>query len=175
MTRSPVLTACIVFSLCAHFLLVHTKWTSTPTQGGEQILVPADFDVASLPAGDSLSLGQAAQPDSDSETGEKAQANRRRQVLRQYVTNVRKAIEQRKFQPDRHGLEDLIGKASYAFTIGPDSAFSDIRLTRTSGTPRLDRTALLAIRAASGVVERPKIIGSAPLHISVTVKYQYSL
>jgi TonB family protein len=72
-------------------------------------------------------------------------------------------------------LEDLIGNASCAFTIMADGSFADLRLVRGSGVTRLDQTALLAVHAASGVVKRPKITGSAPLHISVTVKYQHSL
>ncbi len=175
MTSSPVLNACVAVSLCAHVLLFQLRWTSEACSGGEQILIPADFDVAAMPSGDALSLGQAADPTEDGDKGEKGQASRQRQALRQFTASVCKAIEQRKFQPSRQGLEDLIGNASYAFTIMADGSFADLRLVRGSGVARLDQTALLAIHAASGVVKRPKITGSAPLHISVTVKYQQSL
>lgn len=175
MTSSRVLNACVAASLCAHFLLFHLHWTSEACSGGEQILVPADFDVASLPGGEALSLGQAADPSESPDKGEKSQASRQRQALRQFTAAVCRAIEQRKFQPSPQGLEDLIGNASCTFTIMADGSFADLRLVRGSGVARLDQTAMLAVHAASGVVKRPKLTGSAPLHITVTVKYQHSL
>ncbi len=62
-----------------------------------------------------------------------------------------------------------------AFTIAPDGTFSDARIVTGSGRPELDASALRAVRAASGVVPRPEILGSAPIHVSLQVKYQYGL
>ncbi|NCC05027.1 MAG: hypothetical protein EOM37_13530 [Proteobacteria bacterium] len=175
MTRKPVLAACIAFSLFAHFLLIHMSGPSASVGDANQILVPADFDVAALSNVDPLGLGHTVEQAAGHDNEEKNNPDKRRQALRQYVSCVREAIEQRKFQPSRQGLENLIGNARYSVTIAPDGSFNDIRLVRTSGEALLDRTAQLGILAASGVVKRPKIIGNAPLHLSVTVKYQHSL
>lgn len=175
MTRGALLNACVAFSLCAHFFLVHLSWSAAPAQGGEQTLVPADFEVAALPGGDALSLGQAQEQAAERDSDARGQADRRRQALRQYLAAVRKAIEQRKFPPGLQGQEGLIGNAAYAFTITAAGAFVDITPVRGSGDARLDSAALSAIRAASGAVERPKATGRAPLRLAVTVKYQHSL
>jgi protein TonB len=175
MTGKSVPTACLAFSLFAHFLLVHVNWTSTTVHGAEQVLMPADFDVAPLPSVDTLNLNQAVEQETGRDCAENSDADKGRRTLRQYITWVREAIEQRKFQPDRQGLEGLIGNARYAFTITAEGAFTDIKLTRTSGDALLDRTALLGILAASGVVKRPKITGRSPLSVTVAVKYQHSL
>lgn len=175
MTRKPLLTACIAFSLFAHFLLIQMSGPSASVRDANQILVPADFDVTAVSSGEPLGLGHTVEQAAGHDNGEKNNPDKRRQALRQYVACVREAIEQRKFQPRRQGLENLIGNARYVVTIAPDGSFNDIRLVRTSGGALLDRTAQLGILAASGVVTRPKIIGNAPLHLSVTVKYQHSL
>ena len=60
-------------------------------------------------------------------------------------------------------------------TIAADGTFHDARIVVSSGRPELDASALRAVAAASGVVRRPDILGTDPIHVSLSVKYQYGL
>ena len=73
------------------------------------------------------------------------------------------------------GERTLIGFAVCSFTIDSEGMFRDVTLVRSSGSQRLDASALNAVRAASGVIKRPPIIGPDPIRVSLQVKYQYAL
>jgi TonB family protein len=102
-------------------------------------------------------------------------ADKRRSLLAQYLHKVRQRIERHKFPPRADNGSDLIGKAKYALTITGEGCFTNVHLVHSSGVARLDKTALLAIRTASGQVKRPPATGSRPLFLQVTVKYQHGL
>lgn len=71
MTRKPVLTACIAFSLFAHFLLIHMSGPSASVRDANQILVPADFDVTALSSVEPLGLGHTVEQGAGHDNGEK--------------------------------------------------------------------------------------------------------
>ena len=96
----------------------------------------------------------------------------KRKAFLQFLTEVETAIHTRRFE---RGTANLIGLAQCTFIIQPDGHFAAIDLQKSSGNPQLDAAALYAVRAASGVVKRPKIIGPDPIPMTVQVKYQYGL
>ncbi len=123
---------------------------------------------------DALAL-TAEMPATEADKPHQSAADKRRSLLAQYVHKVRQRIERHKFPPTAGNGSDLIGKAKYAFTITGEGCFTNVHLVHSSGVARLDKTALLAIRTASGEVKRPPATGSRPLFLQVTVKYQHGL
>ncbi len=131
--------------------------------GSDQIVIPADFDIAVSTPGNVLALGQEVEEDNEGENAEEAARRRKRLAIKSYLKQVNEAIERRKFLPGNGDLSDLIGNVLYTFHIRPDDTFSDIRLVRSSGNARLDQAAGCAIASASGVTKRPKF-SRASLH-----------
>ena len=100
-------------------------------------------------------------------------ADQRQRALRAYLEDVSDAIHARRLA--QAGDRQLIGNAVFSLAIAPDGRFSQIRLVHSSGEMALDADARHALDAASGVVGRPKILGSEFLSLTVTVKYQLGL
>lgn len=175
MTDRTLLGLCVVLSLFVHMWLVDQNWDPDPVPGGDMIIVPLDFDVAVVSSGSALVMEQTVEETADAEGSEEAARRLLREATDQYIKSVLKAIERRKFQTDAGDQSDLIGNALYTIRILPDDTFTDVRLVRSSGNERLDIAAKRAILAASGVVERPKLIGKRTFRLRVPVKYQYSL
>lgn len=69
----------------------------------------------------------------------------------------------------------FVGNALVSLQIDSDSKFSSVTLRRSSGDKTLDADAMQAVQSASGLVARPPILGSVPLHITIAVKYQFGL
>ena len=175
MTSRQLLGLCIVISAIAHFWLIQLEWSTEPTTGGEQIVIPMDFDVTVSTPGEALALEQGIEESSEKENCEEAARRLKRLAVKRYLEKIHAAVEHRKFLPGNGNLSGLIGNVRYSFHIQPDDTFSDIRLVRSSGDPRLDRAAGRAIAAASGVTKRPKIIQGQSFTIGMTVKYQYNM
>ena len=116
--------------------------------------------------------GTGLQSSSPEDREEAEELNRKRRAYLRYLDEVDDAIHARRLDS---GDTSLIGVALCAFTIAPDGTFSEIRIVHSSGREALDASALRAVRAASGVVRRPEILGPAPIHVSLQVKYQYGL
>jgi protein TonB len=175
MTRRQVLGLCIAISLLLHMWALRQDWGAERVEGGEEIVIPADFTIAAqAPDSGALALEQAFVPDDDAQSAERAVRRLRRQALAQYLRKVHEAVERRKFLHGEH-LAHLIGNVLYSFRILPDDTFVDIRLKRSSGDPVLDRAARSAILAASGRVKRPEIIQGQTLSLSIAVKYQLNM
>lgn len=169
MSDSERLWAALVLALFLHFALalIHPKKEDLPPRF-HVLIEQEESSLARRNSAPGLGLEQAS---AQNET-ENEQRNKKRQAYLQYLEDVDSAIHARRLA---QGERDLIGIALCAFTIAPDGNFSEPRLVASSGRPELDRSALRAIKAASGVVKRPAIIGDEPINLSLAVKYQYGL
>nr|WP_321512789.1 TonB family protein [uncultured Pseudodesulfovibrio sp.] len=175
MTSRQMLGVCIVLSLMVHMLLLQQDWGQEPVVSGEHIVVPLDFDVAVKTQGNALALEQGFVESNPDDSCEDTDKRLRRLALKHYIAQVHEAIDRRKFLPGNGDLSGLIGNALFTFHILPNDSFTDIRLIRSSGDPRLDRAALQAIKAASSMIQRPKILQGQTFTMKTAVKYQYSM
>ncbi len=132
-----------------------------------------DADVVGPDVGISLAVPIVLEQAQTAVSSDEAVADRRREALNHYLDKVSEAIHTRR----RSGGEgkQLIGNTIFRFTIDGKGRFSGIILLRSSGDTKLDADAEAAVRAASGVVPRPKILGFEALIISLAVKYQFGL
>ena len=175
MTRNQIFWLCIAISCGLHFWALDRDWSSDPpAMAGEEIILPADFTIAAAaPMANTLALEQMEGTD-DSRSAESTARRRRRMAREQYFQRVRETVERYKFQYNAD-LSGLLGNALCSFRILPNDTFADIRLRRSSGDPLMDAAALNAIRAASGKVRRPKIVGRQTFLLSIAVKYQLNM
>lgn len=170
MTDGERLRTGIALSLFAHFLFFAGHWHMQEK--------PAHFEATvSLDMESPAAMGKSRQGFGVSSPSEAAQeearlADMKRRAYLRYLQDVDDAIHARRFI---QGGEDLIGVAVCSFMIDQSSRFSEPVLTAGSGDSRLDAAALAAVRAASGVVRRPKIIGDEMIPVTLQVKYQYGL
>ena len=116
--------------------------------------------------------GTGLQSSAESDREEAEKLDRKRRIYLRYLDDVDNAVHARRLDA---GNTSLIGVALCAFTIAADGTFHDARIVVSSGRPELDASALHAVAAASGVVRRPDILGTDPIHVSLSVKYQYGL
>jgi TonB family protein len=169
MTDSERLWTGIVLSLFLHFGLTLMRG---PEQADRQpFRAMLEMDSQSVLVHESVQTGTGLQQAAPQNREEAEKLDRKRRAYLRYLDEVDDAIHARRFS----GARDLIGFAVCSFTIAQDGSFSDVALVRSSGDKRLDASALNAVRAASGVVNRPPIIGPDPIHVSLQVKYQYAL
>lgn len=136
-----------------------------PDAADPPLLVSLTGAEAGLSLAAPLSLEQAepARPDADSP------ADRRRAALAAYLDALAEAIHARRGEGGR------VGNAAVALTVDAAGRFSGIALSGGSGDAALDADALAAVRAASGAVARPRILGGEPLRLVLVVKYQFGL
>ena len=170
MTDSERLWTGIALSLFLHFSLTLFHGAEQEEQVAFNAVL--EMDDSSTLSRSSTREGTGLQSSSPQDREEAEKLDRKRRAYLRYLDEVDDAIHARRLDG---GGTHLIGVALCAFTISPDGTFRDIQLVKTSGTPELDTSALRAVRAASGVVRRPDIIGSEPISVSLQVKYQYSL
>ena len=116
--------------------------------------------------------GTGLQSSAESDREEAEKLDRKRRIYLRYLDDVDNAVHARRLDA---GNTSLIGVALCAFTIAADGTFHEARIVVSSGRPELDASALRAVAAASGVVRRPDILGTDPIHVSLSVKYQYGL
>lgn len=175
MTPRQFLICCIVTSLFIHLWLVQLDWSPEPAVGGELISVPLKFDIHPATSSSSTVLEQGTTENPDESNTEEHARRLERLAKTHYLKQVREAVEQRKFLSGGDELSGLIGNAQYIFHIRPNDTFSGIKLVRTSGNTCMDKAAGKAIAAASGVVNRPRILRGQSYTIMITVKYQRNM
>jgi TonB family protein len=105
----------------------------------------------------------------------KAGADNRKQVLNQYLQQVRKEIHRNKFSSVTQGRGTMIGNVKYRFDIEKTGTFTGISLVQSSGDPAMDTAAGHAIAVSSHRVKRPPSTGITPIALGITIKYQYGL
>lgn len=170
MTDSERLWTGITLSLFLHFTLLICNTQKQEQAPLFRTILAIDETSALLENSARQGVGIEHATAQNREEAEKA--SRKRRAYLRYIDDVDNAIHARRLD---FGEISLIGVALCAFTIDHNGAFSDVRIVTSSGKPNLDASALRAIRAASGVVPRPKILGTDPIHVSLQVKYQYDL
>ena len=170
MTDGERLWTGIALSLFLHFSL--TLIHASPQEEAPAFRAVLEMESEStLARGGSLpGTGLQASAESDREEAEKL--DRKRRIYLRYLDDVDNAVHARRLDA---GNTSLIGVALCAFTIAADGTFHEARIVVSSGRPELDASALRAVAAASGVVRRPDILGTDPIHVSLSVKYQYGL
>ena len=170
MTDSERLWTGIAVSVFLHFALTLWHPADQPEEASFRAVLEMDTESAALPGGPQPGTGVESAPQGNREEAE--QLDRKRRAYLRYLEDVDDAIHARRLAAGDTGL---IGVALCAFTIRPDGTFADVRLAVSSGRPELDASALRAVASASGVIPRPDILGSEPIHVSLHVKYQYGL
>lgn len=170
MTDAERMGTAITLALFFHFLIVLYKPAEPEIPVLMRLEVATDENSAASRerAGDGTGISTAPAAD----TPENEQRNKKRQAWLAYLDQVDSAIHARRLAT---GRDDLIGATLCAFSILPDGRFANVKILRGSGNPELDKDALAAIAAASGIVKRPAIIGTERLEISLWIKYQYGL
>lgn len=172
MTESERLGAGIALSLLIHFVLLSAGWRQErPPDPSPSVAVRLEMESVAAPR-PSLKKGIGLSSPSPQAQEEARIADLRRKAFLRFLQDVDDAVHARRLNV---GDSDLIGVAVVGFTILADGTFRDVRLASASGRPRLDASALRAVRAASGKVRRPAIIGPGPIPMSLQVKYQYGL
>ena len=170
MTDSERLWTGIALSLFLHFAL--TLFHGPEAEEQAIFTAVLEMDDSSTLSRSSVREGMGLQSANPQDREEAEKLDRKRRAYLRYLDEVDDAIHARRLDG---GGSHLIGVATCAFTIDKDGSFRDIFLVKTSGTAELDASALRAVRAASSVGRRPDIIGPEPIHVSLQVKYQYSL
>lgn len=99
-------------------------------------------------------------------------AQKKRNAYIRYLEEVGEEIHAQRLS---FGRTDLIGIATYTFTILPDGSFTNIRLKVSSDSSALDDIAYKAIAASTKKVKRPKIIGEDSIQVEHEVRFQYDL
>ena len=170
MTDRECLYTAAGLSLFAHFLLLIAHGPQQPPRHATQVVVQLDMESVARAPSAPKGLGlNSSRPESAEDA--KA-ADRKRQAFLRYLDAVDEEVHSRRLETGGTGL---IGVALCSFLILPDGTFSEPALRASSGDPRLDAAALRAVRAASGKVRRPALIGTDPIPMTLQVKYQYNL
>ena len=170
MTDGERLWTGIALSLFLHFSLA--LFHVSPPEDAPSFRAVLEMDEESTLTRGGTRQGTGLESSSPEDREEAEKLNQKRRAYLRYLDEVDDAIHARRLDS---GDTSLIGVALCAFTIAPDGSFSEVRIVTSSGRPELDTSALRAVRAASGVVRRPEILGTAPIHVSLQVKYQYGL
>lgn len=170
MTDGERLWTGIALSLFLHFSL--TLFHASPQEETPNFRAVLDMDSESTLTRGGTRPGTGLQASSESDRDEAEKLDRKRRIYLRYLDDVDNAVHARRLDT---GDNSLIGVALCAFTIAGDGTFHDIHIVSSSGRPELDASALRAVAAASGVVRRPDILGTTPIHVSLHVKYQYGL
>jgi periplasmic protein TonB len=160
----------IAISLFAHFAVLSVRLPDRAAPHAAHAAVPVNLTSSARlnDAGPGLGV-EASDPGSEEQA---RAASMQRRAFLEYLDAVDETVHAHRLDG---GATGLLGVATCSFSIGPDGAFRDIGLYSSSGHPELDRAALQAVRAASGRVRRPAIIGSEPIPVLLDVKYQYGL
>jgi TonB family protein len=173
MSSSHRWIVCLIFSLVIHSQVLGHNYTPAPPE--EQGAIHASLDAKGC-AGTSentFALHPALAPLPE-EKG-KAGADNRKQVLNQYLKQVRKEIHRNKFSSVTQGRGTMIGNVKYRFSIDKTGAFTGISLVQSSGDPAMDTAAGHAVAVSSHRVKRPPSTGIGPIALGITIKYQYGL
>ena len=170
MTDGERLWTGIALSLFLHFSL--TLNHASPQEEAPAFRAVLEMESESTLARGGSLPGTGLQSSAESDREEAEKLDRKRRIYLRYLDDVDNAVHARRLDA---GNTSLIGVALCAFTIAADGTFHEARIVVSSGRPELDASALRAVAAASGVVRRPDILGTDPIHVSLSVKYQYGL
>ncbi len=170
MTDGERMAVAITLSLVIHYVAFATAPpTHVSEMGDGGMAVDLTTGAQAMVLAPSVTLETAV-----SEPEEKgASADRRRRALNAYLERLSRAIHARRMA--RGDGTRFVGNALFAFTIDAAGRINGVRLVQTSGNGDLDADAARAIAATSGAVPRPKLLGIAPLSVSLRVKYQFGL
>lgn len=175
MTDGERIATAVAISLALHWAALSTwQVNASPVVADEEITF--NIDLSGPDIGVSLAapitLEQAASAPAQNDEAAAA-ADRRRTAMLQYLDQVTDAIHARRRIEGRGG--GLIGNALFRIVIDANGRFADVVLLRGSGDNRLDADAIEAVRAASGAVPRPRILGNGAIAVMLAVKYQLGL
>lgn len=170
MTYTERIWTGLAVSLFAHFLLTTTRFAPTSAMPASDAYI--DMDTASVIVNDAGHAGVGIDAYAPPAQNARNLADQRRQAFLKYLDAVDEAVHARR--PDVPGSR-LLGVAVYGFAIRGDGTFTEPYLKVSSGDPGLDAAASRAIRAASGAVKRPPILGTGSIPVVLHVKYQYDL
>lgn len=170
MTEKEALWTGVALSLFAHFLLVFAPERDASSRPAFRTELRMDMESPAVAVRENDGVGVIAARPRDAEDDQAA--GRKRKAFFDYLDALDEAVHTRRLDS---GDTDLIGVATYTFLVRPDGSFTEPELRVSSGDPRLDASALRAIRAASGKVRRPVLLGIAFIPVTLQVKYQYGL
>jgi protein TonB len=170
MTYAERIGTGLAVSLFAHFLILTTHFAPAAMPAASDTYI--DMDATSVIINDTQHAGLGIDSYSPRTESATDTADRRRQAFLKFLDDIDEAVHARRL--DLSGSHYL-GVAVYGFTIRGDGSFTEPVLVATSGNPGLDAAASQAIRAASGAVKRPPILGVGTIPIVLHVKYQYDL
>jgi TonB family protein len=169
-TDGERIAAAAVLSVALHWALL-AGWRPEPPvpPPGEDVLL---LDLSGPDTGISLAapiILEQALPAAPQDTA----ADRRRDALVRYLDRVSESVHAHR-RTAGEGRR-LIGNALFRIVIDGDGRFVAVAMLRGSGDARLDADAEAAVRAASGTVRRPRLLGDGALAITLAVKYQSGL
>lgn len=160
----------VAISLFAHFAILSVRLPDRPTPTPTHVAVPLNLSSSARLNDSGPGLGVEAATAGNAE--QERIANMQRRAFLEYLDAVDDAVHAHRLDGGETGL---LGVAACSFTIAQDGTFQDIALHASSGHTELDTAALRAVRAASGRVRRPAIIGQEPIPVVLDVKFQYRL
>lgn len=162
----------LALSLAVHWLALHAVLPRADA-GNDLILVADAAPAQAAVSMDApLTLESLAPEPTPEEQARDAEA-RRLLARRHYLEQVVRAVHERRMVEAR--AQALAGNVLVAFSIGADGRFAGVRLVRGGGDAAMNADALNAVRAASGVVPRPEMLGRGSIPVTTAVKYQYGL
>jgi protein TonB len=170
MTYSERIWTGLAVSLFAHFLFLTTHFAPASMRPSSDTYI--DMDVTSVIINDAEHPGLGISSYAPPAKTASDLADQRRQAFLKFLDDIDEAVHARRL--DVSGSH-FLGVAVYGFTIRGDGTFTEPILVASSGNPGLDAAAAQAIRAASGAVKRPPILGGGTIPVVLHVKYQYDL
>lgn len=169
---SPMQTAAAA-SVCLHilaFLLLSVPSPQYSPTGSK--LVEVDLDSLETAGYDNSGILAVESGAAGGDSDEAKAAEARRTAFLKYLDEVSEAVHRHRLDS---GDTSLIGLAELVFEIDARGCFRSIRLKKSSGSSALDAAALNAVRAASGEVKRPPVLGTGTLTVFEEVRFQYGL
>lgn len=178
MTDSERITATFAVSLALHWSIfgyLQRKEPETMVIDAEDLnFVESSYSDVSVSLAAPITFEQMASAGpQDAVSPDAIAAEKRREALSSYLEQISTAIHARR-KIDDSG-RTLVGNTLFRLSVDRAGAFTSIEWLRKSGSEQLDADALQAVRAASRIVPRPRILGSSPIKMSVAVKYQLGL
>lgn len=170
MSDAERLGAAVALALFFHFLIILYQPADTESPVTLTISITPNDENVLNPGHARAGTALSSTPATSNEDAERR--DKKRKAYLDYLDEVDSAIHARRLIT---GRKDLIGVALCAFTILPDGTFTKARIIKSSGDQNLDSAALNAVKAASGIIKRPEIIGPEIMEISMWVKFQYDL
>ena len=179
MTDGERTATAVVLSLALHWLVLNGWKPDASTLAGSEtddiVLVDTSGMEVGISLATSIVLEQSVLPAAPMErtSTDAAAAERRREAMTRYLVQVSESVHARRRVSDTG--RNLVGNSLCRIVIESDGRFSSVEILRSSGDAALDVDARDAVRAASGTVPRPRILGGKAIAIALPVKYQFGL